>query len=122
MEQKYSACNNCKISIIEQMQHLVMLGMSDANILYQDYCEEQYAEIKYYLEMYMNMAETNLKDDLSGGYDYCNNCKSKVRVEKFKEYLDRMIKVINSDRYYYVEKLQRIYFLQDDYFEDCGSF
>lgn len=46
----------------------------------------------------------------------------KIRVEKSKEYFNKMIKVINSEKYYYVEKLQRIYFLQDDYFEDCGSF
>lgn len=122
MEQVYEKHMICKYSIIEEMQHLVMLGMSNADILYQDYCEEQYEEIKYYLEMYMNMTEPHLKDDLSEGYDYCNNCKSKVRIEKSKEYFNKMIKVINNDRYYYVEKLQRIYFLKDDYFEDCGSF
>lgn len=99
-----------------------MLGMSDADILYQDYCEEQYEGIKYYLEMYMNMTEPHLKDGISECNDDCSNCKSKIRVEKSKEYFNKMIKVINSERYYYVEKLQRIYFLKDDYVEDCGSF
>lgn len=70
----------------------------------------------------MLLIEPYLKDSIDKSHDECKVCKSKERVEKSKEYSDKMIKVINSDRYYYIEKLQRIYFLKDDYFEDCGSF
>ncbi|WP_270567169.1 hypothetical protein [Clostridium beijerinckii] len=96
--------------------------MSDINRSYQYHCEEEYKHIKDSLEYYMNVVECYLKDDVSVDYDYCINCKSKERVEKFRGYFETMIKIINSQRYYYEEKLQRIYFLQDDYHEDCTGF
>ncbi|NRT88915.1 hypothetical protein [Clostridium beijerinckii] len=119
MERRFEKCNNCKYKEIEEWQLILMLGMSDANILYQDYCEEQYEDIKHALEGYVISVEPYLKDSVDNCLIECQICKSKKRVEKFKEYSNKMIKIINSDRYYYVEKLQRIYFLQDDYFEDC---
>jgi hypothetical protein len=97
--------------------------MSDANnLIFQDYCEEQYEDIKNMLERYMLLVEPYFKESIDKSHDEYKICKSKERVEKSKEYIDKKIKVINSDRYYYIEKLQRIYFLKDDYFENCGSF
>jgi hypothetical protein len=123
MEERFEKCNKCEYREIVEDLHILMLGMSDANnLIFQDYCEEQYEDIKNMLERYMLLVEPYLKDNVDKCHDECKICKNKERVEKSKEYIDKMIKVINSDRYYYVEKLQRIYFLQDDYFEDCGSF
>lgn len=123
MEHRFDKCNKCEYREIVENQHILMLGMSDANnLIFQDYCEEQYEDIKYMLERYMLLVEPYLKDSIDKSQDECKICKSKERVEKSKEYIDKMVKVVNSERYYYEEKLQRIYFLQDDYFEDCGSF
>lgn len=121
---KHNTCNNCKYNAMEQMEQALMFEMNDINRSNQYHCEEEeeYEGIKKSLEYYMNVVECYLEDDVSGHYNYCNNCKSKERVEKFKEYFDKMIKIINSQRYYYGEKLQRIYFLQDDYHEDCTGF
>lgn len=73
-----------------------------------NYCEEEYELLKYHLEEYME--DPVLKDNVDECYANCEDCKSKIRVEKSEKYFNKMIKVINSDRYYYVEKLQRIYF------------
>lgn len=120
---KHSACNNCKYSTMEQENLSLMWKMNDIESMYEYYYweeeEEEYEEIKDCLEYYMNVVERYLKDDVSGYHNYCNDCKSKERVDIFKRYLDKMIKIISSEPYYHIEKLKRIYFLQDKYRLDC---
>lgn len=119
MKQGREKCNKCNYSAIEEMQHMLMLGIDTSKLVCPN-SKEEYKDLKYALEAYM--IRSDLKDNINARYFNCINCNSKSRVEKSKKYFNKMIDVINCDQYDYDDKLNKIYFLKNEYFTECGGF
>lgn len=120
MSKKIRKCDYCGHNERVNKQHDFMLGMDTAKVVCISPCEFEYSMFKKQLKQTIELMFNKFELDYTF-YD-CENCKHRYRSINSKKYFDKMIEIVNNDAIDVEDKLSEVYNIEEQYFNEFGSF
>lgn len=120
MSKKIRKCDYYGHNEMVNEQHDFMLGMDTAQLVCGSNSEIEYNMFKRELIRVTDYMFKSLEKNCKF-YD-CENCKYRYRSINSKKYFDKMLEIVNNDAMDMEDKLSDVYDIEEQYFNEFGSF